>query len=71
MIDMIVGLRSDPYLIVPVTMLGLVDYSRYGVRFIETIDSTRYLLNLDIEIYEKLQFLRIHLKFFFVGFIIQ
>lgn len=34
-------------------MLGLVDYSRYGVRFIETIDSTRYVLNLEIEINES------------------
>lgn len=56
MIDMIVGLRSDPCLIAPVTMLGLVDYSRYGVQFIETIDSTRCVLNLEMEINENRSF---------------
>lgn len=39
-------------------MLGLVGYSRYRVRFIETIDSTRCVLNLEIEINENRSFNR-------------
>lgn len=64
MIDMIVGLRSDPCLIAPVTMLGLVDYSMYEVRFIETINSTRCFLDLDIEINQNHGYYRLIGRFF-------